>query len=174
MAYFSTAKNSAWSTQVDQAGIFNIKIPTGKTCLVLDRDISITVPSTSVSVAGGAPSIEGGASSATPTNIELADSEGTTPSGIKIKAQGTATPKTAAITYTNTKGWIGDHTGVQGQAAQTGTSTAIASRDYYVKGVTLNAPTSGTNQFKITVPNGSTGTITFTFKVDSNKNVWVE
>lgn len=42
----------------------------------------------------------------------------------------------------------------------------------YVKGVSLTAPTSGTRQFYIQVPNGS-GTTKFIFNVDSSGNVTV-
>lgn len=44
----------------------------------------------------------------------------------------------------------------------------------YISGVTLNAPTSGTRSFAITVPNGDAGMITFTFNVDNANNVWVD
>ena len=43
----------------------------------------------------------------------------------------------------------------------------------YIKGVTLNTPTSGESKFSITVPNDDS-TITFVFHVDTNGNVTVD
>lgn len=58
-------------------------------------------------------------------------------------------------------------------------TSAVASRTSsttkYITGVTLNAPSSGTNAFEITVPNGSLlDFITFRFTVDSSGNVYVD
>ena len=40
--------------------------------------------------------------------------------------------------------------------------------------VTLGVPSSGTNIFYITVPNGANDTVTFTFTVDTNGNTTIE
>ena len=45
---------------------------------------------------------------------------------------------------------------------------------YNIPGIVLPKPSSGnTNTFYITVPNGSSDTITFTFSVDSNGNTTI-
>lgn len=59
-----------------------------------------------------------------------------------------------------------------------GTTISVAA-GYYpsavskaISGVTIQKPSSGTNTFSITVPDGS-GTITFVFNVDSSGNVTI-
>ena len=42
-----------------------------------------------------------------------------------------------------------------------------------LSGVTINAPSSGTRSFSITVPNGQSSMITFVFTVDSSGNVTI-
>lgn len=74
----------------------------------------------------------------------------------------------AAVTYTNTAGYIPAH------ASATTASAAPTNSTKYLKGVTLTAPSSGTRQFDITVPNGTTETITFHFHVDSASNVYID
>ena len=39
-----------------------------------------------------------------------------------------------------------------------------------INGVTLTAPSSGTNSFSVTLPNGANDTVTLVFTVDSNGN----
>ena len=74
----------------------------------------------------------------------------------------------AAVTYTNTAGYIPAH------VSATTASAAPSNSTKYLKGVKLTTPSSGKRCFDITVPNGNTTDfITFHFEVDSNSNVTV-
>ena len=53
-------------------------------------------------------------------------------------------------------------------------ASSLSNTIYYAKGVTIDAPSSGTSSFYITVPNGNNGTITFNFYVDSNGEVTID
>lgn len=108
----------------------------------------VTVPS------GTAGAVTGGA--VTGTNIELVTAN--TNNGIQIQR--------AASSYQISKaGWISS------------AGSQLASTTVYAKGVKLVPPAAGAanREFYIQVPNGNTTDyITFTFKVDSTGNVWVE
>lgn len=84
-------------------------------------------------------------------NVTLSD---TNNSGISITGSGKGNVTTA--------GWIA-----------VGAASNASSQTKYLNGVTLVKPTSGERSFAITLPDGD-NTVTFTFKVDSNNNVWVE
>ncbi len=62
-----------------------------------------------------------------------------------------------------------------GQLAETRSTAATATTTKFIKGVTLNKPSSGESKFSITVPNGEgNDTITFVFHVDSSGNVTID
>lgn len=91
--------------------------------------------------------------------------------GLSVLAKGTA--GRAAVTYTNTAGYIPAHTSAQNASSAVSTSTWNGTT-YYLTGVKLAAPSSGIAKFDITVPNGSTSDfITFQFQVDTSGNVTV-
>ena len=117
--------------------------------------------------AAGTNSITGGSVSCSKTNsnnVTMSTSD-TYTNGVQMTFTGrrAAATATAAITtagYAATNaGFAVDHLG-----ADSATST------YYIQGVTLTTPSSGTRQFDITVPNGSGGTVTIHFTVDSSGN----
>lgn len=91
--------------------------------------------------------------------------------GLLVQSKGTA--GRAAVTYTNTAGYIPEHTSAQTLSSAVSVSTWNGAA-YYLKGVTLTAPSTGERQFDITVPNGTSDTITFHFHVDANSNVYVD
>ena len=105
-------------------------------------------------------------SSANSINITVSD---TNTSGIQIGFTGSGqVTGTAAIT---TAGYAPL---TNSFATSNATSSNESTATKYVTGVTLEAPTSGTRYFDITVPNGDGGdTITFRFTVDSSCNVTV-
>ena len=105
-------------------------------------------------------------SSTNSTNITVSD---TNTSGIQIGFTGSGqVTGTAAIT---TAGYAPV---TNSFATSNATSSNESTATKYVTGVTLEAPTSGTRYFDITVPNGDGGdTITFRFTVDSSCNVTV-
>lgn len=101
------------------------------------------------------------------TNITSSTSD-TYTNGISLTFTGgrAAATATAAVT---TAGYaaINASFATANLAADTATST------YYIQGVTLTTPNSGTRQFDVTVPNGSSTTVTFHFVVDSSGNVTI-
>ena len=81
--------------------------------------------------------------------------------GLSVLAKGTA--GRAAVTYTNTAGYMPAHTSAQNASGALSASTWNGTT-YYLTGVKLAAPSSGIAKFDITVPNGSTNEfITFQF-----------
>lgn len=91
--------------------------------------------------------------------------------GLSVLAKGSA--GRAAVTYTNTAGYLPANTSAQNASSAVSSSTWDGTT-YYLTGVKLAAPSSGVAKFDITVPNGSTSEfITFQFQVDSSGNVTV-
>ena len=126
-----------------------------------------TIKTTSLTFSGGALNSQA-ANLSTQTNITTNTT--TNNSGVSITCRGYA--GRAAVTYTNASaGWYAAHTSAT-TASSAVAQTSWTGTTYYIDGVTLTKPSSGTRTFTITVPNG-TGTITFTFSVDSSGNVTV-
>ena len=94
-------------------------------------------------------------------------------SGISITATGGGTASVKATAKTNVAGYAPANT-------ELGTATLNATKkttteEKFLKEVTLAAPSSGTREFGIKVPNGSTSEyITFVFHVDSSGNVTID
>ena len=117
--------------------------------------------------AAGSNAISGGTVSCSKTsssNVTMSTSD-TYTNGVTMTFTGSraAATATAAITtagYAETNASFATDT----LAADSATST------YYIQGVTLTTPSSGTRQFDITVPNGANNTTTFYFCVDSSGN----
>ena len=130
----------------------------------------VYIPAATLSFSGGA--LSGKAASATfASNVITTASTDEYNNGLSVLAKGTA--GRAAVTYTNTAGYMPAHTSAQGASGAVAESTWNGST-YYLKGVKLVAPSTGVSAFDITVPNGSTsGFITFHFEVDVNGNVTV-
>lgn len=92
--------------------------------------------------------------------------------GVQVTATGGGTAE-ATITATSTRaGYVPN-----GQLLATATasaSSATTTANSYISGVILRAPASGTNQFTVNLPNGSSDTITLTFKVESDGSWAIE
>ena len=116
---------------------------------------------------GGA--LSGKTATASATNATISDS--TNNSGVAIQASGGATR--GAVTYDGAaEGWIDKDSGdtaLAAASAETWTGTT-----YYINGVTLTAPSTGTRTFAVTLPNGTNDTITLTITVDSGGNWSIE
>lgn len=106
---------------------------------------------------------------ATATNATISSSINN--SGVSIQASGGATR--GAVTYaSDAEGWIDMNSGDTALAA--GSAQTWTGTTYYINGVTLTAPSSGTRTFAITLPNGDNDTITLTVTVDSSGNWSIE
>lgn len=113
-------------------------------------------------IKAGTLSAGSGSSAATGTRTTL---------GSKVTSAPTNNMPYVTITGSGSTG-----VGTAGWVSTSAIKTSNTATNYYqIDGVEIKAPSSGTNSFAIKVPNGSASdTITFTFKVDSNNNVWVE
>ena len=157
------------SSKVTTAGWF----PTGALTAATSATTYFPVTGAALTFAGGALNNQ----AATATFVNSNNKEITTTStdsynnGLSIQAVGKA--GRAAVTYTNTAGYIPAH------SSATNASSAVSQASwngttYYLTGVKLAAPSSGIAKFDITVPNGSTSDfITFQFQVDTSGNVVV-
>lgn len=114
-------------------------------------------------ISGGAVTCDLGSSS----NIVISKTD-TYSSGILVNFTGSRAQATATAKVT-TAGFAALNNSF---ATATLSSGSAASGNYYVQGITLTKPTSGTRQFDITVPNGNS-TITFHYSVDSNGNTTI-
>ena len=116
------------------------------------------------------PSFKGGAitGTGTITGDSCSISSSTNNSGVSISADCLIT--TENILYDgDTQGIIDKD---NNDVAMLGNTTSVSTATYYINGVTIEAPTSDTRSFAITVPNGNS-TSTFTFTVDTSGNVVV-
>lgn len=120
------------------------------------------------------PSFTGGALSsktatAAGTNATISDS--TNNSGVEIQTSGGATR--GAVEYAAAvEGWIDKSSGDTALAA--GSAETWTGTKYYINGVTITPPASGSRTFAITLPNGENDTITLTVTVDSSGNWSIE
>jgi hypothetical protein len=102
------------------------------------------------------------------SNIVLSD----TNNGVAVVASASATR--TAVTYNGAvDGYVKATNGATALAADnTGASNTLTK---YIEAVRIPAPSSGTNTFTISVPNGSTDEyISFTFTVDSSGNTLID
>lgn len=125
------------------------------------------IKTASPSFTGGV--LSGKGATAVGTNATISDS--TNNSGVEIQTSGGATR--GAVTYDGAaEGWIDKSSGDQAMAA--GSAETWNGTKYYINGVTIVAPASGTRTFSITLPNGANDTITLTVTVDSDGNWSIE
>lgn len=133
----------------------------------LDQKIELSLSAQSAS-----PSFDGGAlnsKAATATFTNLTTSA-TNTSGVEIQAIGAA-GRDAVLYDGAVNGWVA-------ASDNDPVSAAVATESwngtkYYVTGVTLATPTTGTHSFSITVPNGNESPVSFTFTVDANGNTTI-
>ena len=125
------------------------------------------IKTASPSFTGG--TLSGKGATATGTNATISDT--TNNSGVEIQTSGGATR--GAVVYDGAaEGWIDKASGDQAMAA--GSAETWTGTKYYINGVTIVAPASGTRTFSITLPNGANDTITLTVTVDSDGNWSIE
>ena len=125
------------------------------------------IKTASPSFTGGV--LSGKGATAVGTNATISDS--TNNSGVEIQTSGGATR--GAVTYDSAaEGWISKASGDQAMAA--GSAETWTGTKYYINGVSITAPESGTRTFAITLPNGTNDTITLTVTVDSDGNWSIE
>ena len=156
-----TLTNLTGSIQLTQREGTTITLNTNNTYVNGNITLALSAKSESPNFDGGALNSKG--ASATFTNMTTSDTD---TSGIVILAKGTA-GRDAVLYNGAVNGWVS-------KSDNTSASAAVASSTwngttYYATGVTL---TNG-KSFNITVPNGSSGTITFTFSVDNNGNTTI-
>lgn len=131
----------------------------------------ISLKKATVSVSGSTNTVTPSASISSANTVILTTND----NGLAITATGGGSASAAVKVKTNTTGYAPaaasstDYIGTGTITADLTTKTATK----YVSGVVLTAPTSGSREFSITVPNGADATITFLFSVDSNGNVTV-
>lgn len=120
------------------------------------------------SVPAGNPTFSGGnlsgSISVVPSNGSI--SSVTDNSGVSIDVSGNISSDPVVYSQ-SVEGYVSKAADDQALAGKT---SAIDTSKYYINGVTIQSPTSGTRQFSVTVPNGNT-TATFVFNVDSTGNV---
>ncbi len=102
--------------------------------------------------------------SSTSTYIELTN---TNTDNNQIKISFNTTRAETIFSTTVTAGYIETSSITSSQSSYT------QNQDYYVKGVTLTTPLSGTSTFYLTFPNGDNDTMTFHFEIDTNGNVTI-
>ena len=157
----ATLTNLAGSIQLTQQAGTIVTLNTNNK--YVDGDIALTLSAKTAS-----PSFDGGAlnsksASAAFTNMTTSNTD---TSGIIILTKGTAGRD--AVLYNGTvNGWVSKNDNASASAAVA--SSTWNGTTYYATGVTL---TNG-KSFSITVPNGSSGTITFHFAVDANGNTTI-
>lgn len=93
-----------------------------------------------------------------------------TNNGVSVTATGGGTASASASASATSAGYVEAGNIASATIAAPNNTTTTAK---YISGVTIQAPSSGTRSFSITVPNGDS-TTTFTFSVDSNGNVVIE
>lgn len=107
--------------------------------------------------------------SATAVNASISDS--TNNSGVKINTSGGATRGAVIYPY-KTQGWVNISANQQAIAASNPITWSGTS--YYINGVTIEPPETGTRTFDITLPNGDNDTITLTVTVYANGDWSIE
>lgn len=161
--YTFTDDNGIWkdTRSVSSSGNHTYRIKTNSTFVNKNIELTVNVPAASPSFTGGA--LNNKSASATFTNMTTSTSDSS--SGVKIETHGGA--GRTAVTYSaNVNGWVNKSSG---DTASSAVSSTWNGTTYYATGVTLGDG----NQFDITVPNGSSGTITFHFSVDNSGNTTV-
>ena len=125
------------------------------------------IKTTSPVFSGG--NLTGKSATASATNASI--SGATNNSGVVIQASGAAARQ--AVTYaSNAKGWIDKSSG--DVAMPLGSIEMWSGNSYYINGVTIEPPETGTRTFDITLPNGENDTITLTVTVYANGDWSIE
>lgn len=164
MATLTDSTNLTGTITLTKASGTKVTFDTDKKYITKDIELTVNAQTATPSFTGGGVS---GTATASATNATISNS--TNNSGVSIAAAASATR--GQITYNGAvAGWVDKTNGAEALAA--GSSTALTGTTYYINGVTINAPSSGTRTFSVTVPNGAT-TATFVFNVASNGTVTI-
>lgn len=162
MANLTDSTNLTGTITVSKATGTKVTLDTDHKYLNKDIELTINAQTATPAFTGGGVS---GTASVSATNATISDS--TNNSGVSVVASGSAIR--AQVTYNGAvDGWVTKANGAEVLAA--GDATALTNKTYYINGVTLIKPSSGTRSFSITVPDGNS-TVTFVFSVDSSGNV---
>lgn len=155
--------NLAGSIELTQRTGTAVTLETEKTFVTGDIVLNLSARSATPSFTGGAPS--GTASFGTPTNCVLSE---TNTSGIAVTTSGTCS-RTALSYNSAVDGWVTANNGAVPTGATASGAVNLATTTRYLTKVTL----TNNKTFQIEVPNGSSGTVTFTFSVDNNGNTTI-
>ena len=159
--YVGSGITQRTSTDLSASGK-TVTVPAGYYASQATKDVATATPK----IKGGATS---GNASASSTTASISDS--TNNSGVSFTAAGTASR--AKLVYDGAvSGFVTASNGADVSGGGATSATAITSKTYYINGVTLTKPSSGTRTFSVTVPNGSS-TATFVFNVDTSGNVTI-
>lgn len=101
------------------------------------------------------------------TNVTLSNTD----NGISVTATGGGSAAASVSAVTSQAGYVPANETLDTETIGAASQTTSASS--FISGVTLTVPASGTRSFSITVPNGDS-TVTFTYTVDSDGNVYIE
>lgn len=158
-----TLSNLTGAIQLTQSTGTKVTLKTDESYVDGNIVLNLSAKTATPAVTGGAPS--GTATFGTPTNCVLSE---TNSSGISIITSGTCSR--AAIKYDGAvNGWVTASNGATPDGGGASNAVNLTTTTRYLTKVTL---TNG-KTFQIEVPNGSSGTITFTFSVDSNGNTTI-
>lgn len=162
------------------AGTGMVANGTSHTSTASSVGITVNMPTTRINIPAATITFTGGTVSATATasfvnsGNKIISTAVTDASNNGLLITASATANRAIATYTNTAGYFPAHTSAQTAVAASG-NVAATTTGYYLQGVRLAAPSSGTATFFIEVPNGSTSEfIKFMFHVDTSGNVYVD
>lgn len=163
MATLDNSNSTPWNKTLTINKQSGAKVTLATATKYVDEDIELTF-----NVKTASPAFDGGAlnnkgASATFTNMTTSSTD---TSGIAILAKGTA-GRDAVLYNGAVSGWVTQSDNASASAAVA--SSTWNGTTYYATGVTL----SNGKSFSITVPNGSSGTITFNFSVDANGNTTI-
>lgn len=139
-----------------------------------DSDVYyIPVPTATLTFSGGDLGNKGASATFINSNNKVITTAITDDYNNGLLVETTGTASRGAVTYINTEGYIPENT-VAVSASSATSTTSWSGDSYYLKGVKIAAPATGTAMFDITVPNGNTTDfITFQFQVDASGNVYV-
>ena len=164
MATLTDSTNLTATITLTKASGTKVTLDTDKKYITKDIELTLNAQTATPSFTGGGVS---GTATASATNATISNS--TNNSGVYIEAAATASR--AEITYNGAvSGWVEKSNGASAFGATN--PTVLSGNTYYINGVTINTPSSGTRTFSVTVPNGAT-TATFVFNVASNGTVTI-
>ena len=144
-----------------------------KTATPLAPVVSLVLPIVTVAPDNTAsPSFTGGTISgtATATGDSCSISNSTNSSGISITATGVASR--AAVVYNSAvSGWVEKSS--NDNALSSVNDQNLTSTTYYINGVTLSAPSSGTRTFTVTTSDG-VDSLTTTYLINSDGELYID